>query len=140
MKKWLGFTLTELGMVGVILMVLITSAVFNFRLSAQKARDVQRKADLKAIQEGLERFRSNQRFPGYPLAASWRNDLETGGFMQVVPEESKLGWPGYSYIRDEGDDLKYAAVVCLENAGDLYRDKVNVCDQGYSYTLTEKEK
>lgn len=139
MKKLFGFSRVELTAVGIIVGALISLAVLNFRSSAQKARDVQRKSDVKAIQEGLERFRNNQKVPSYPLSESWANALKSGGFMQEVPRESKPGWSAYSYMRDAGG-LKYSLTACLENMGDVNRDRVNVCNQGYSYTLTEKEK
>lgn len=66
-----GFTLIELLIVMAILGILAMVGLSNFRTSQLKARDTQRKADLKQIANALEAYMSDQ--GRYPVAGTGAN-------------------------------------------------------------------
>lgn len=138
MNKKGGFTLIELLVVISIIGVLSGMAAFNFQQARERARDVQRKSDLKQLQNALELYKDDQLAAHYPDTVEFE-DL-TPDFIKKIPtdpKEQKLdgSWVDYSYVRN--DVLEYDLVACLENEGDVGRDEVNVCDSGVSYTLSE---
>jgi len=140
MKRKTGFTLIELLVVISIIGVLSGMAAFNFQQARKRARDVQRKSDLKQIQNALELYKNDQISAHYPDTGNL-TDL-TPDFIKripVDPKEQKLAgsWVDYTYTRDTSSVLKYTLVACLENEGDASRDEVNACSVGVSYTLTE---
>jgi len=113
-------------------------AAFNFQQARERARDVQRKSDLKQLQNALESYKNDQLAAHYPDTA----DIEdlTPDFIKKIPtdpKEQKLdgSWVDYDYTRNSV--LEYDLVACLENTGDVGRDEVNVCASGVSYTLAE---
>src|SRR6476660_8938524 len=55
-----GFTLTELLVVIAIIAILSTFSISNFLTVRSRARDAQRKVDLKQLQSSLELYRSDQ--------------------------------------------------------------------------------
>ncbi|MBI2195693.1 MAG: type II secretion system protein [Candidatus Levybacteria bacterium] len=59
-KREKGFTLVELLIVIAIIGVLTTLLMANFIGVRQRARDAQRKSDLRQIQSALELYRSDQ--------------------------------------------------------------------------------
>lgn len=63
-----GFTLIEILVVMVILSILASIALGNFRTSQMKARDAARKATLKQISNALEAYMNDH--AGYPQANS----------------------------------------------------------------------
>lgn len=50
------FTKNELKGVGIILLFIFALSIFNFRISLRRARDAQRKGDLRAISNALEKY------------------------------------------------------------------------------------
>jgi prepilin-type N-terminal cleavage/methylation domain-containing protein len=66
----LGFTLVELLVVMTILGILTVITLGNFRTSQIKARDAQRKSDLRQIANALEAYFNDH--SGYPSGASGR--------------------------------------------------------------------
>lgn len=133
-----GFTLIELLVVVAIIGTLTGLATVNFQGARERARDVQRKGDLKQIQQALELYKDDQSPYAYPLTASWDSDLEAGGYMNSVPVDPKTSvssWEEYKYARSS--ELEYTLVACLENAADADKDTTNTCTNGYSYTLTQ---
>jgi len=147
-KKEKGFTLIELLIVVSILAILITLGYQSFTGSQKKARDAQRKSDLRQIQKALELYQQDQPTPQYPDATTWADletELETNDYMKEVPADplpSAGNWPAYSYNRDS-DSLKYTLYACLENLNDPSRDDVDggandrCVDKGVSLTITE---
>ncbi len=140
MKKNNGFTLIELLVVISIIGVLSGMAMFNFQQARERARDVQRKNDLKQLQNALESYKNDQAEAHYPDTVDI-GDL-TPDYIKKIPtdpKEQKLddSWVDYSYTRNSV--LDYDLVACLENTGDLSKDDVNnaMCTSGASYTLTE---
>lgn len=140
MKKIKGFTLIELMVVVSIIGVLAGMVAFNFQQARERTRDVQRKSDLKQIQNALESYKNDQLTAFYPDTGDLA-DL-TPDYIKKIPLDPKEGklagsWVEYSYTRTVGGVLEYVLIACLENAGDVGRDDVNVCASGVSYTLVE---
>ena len=123
MKKNLGFTLIELVVVMAIVSVLTGLATFNFQQARQRARDVQRKNDLKQLANALEVYKNDQNPQAYPAALT---DLIPRGFIKAIPQDPRYksdnsAWVDYVYTRDpsvSGNNLDYEITTCLENKGD----------------------
>lgn len=153
-----GFTLVELLVViGIITM--ITALLFpNFMGARQRARDSQRKADLRQIQGALELYKLDQNPPVYPSGSAFADTMcrkcwSAGGSGDVCPTGSNVYMnkfscdPGsvaltpYLYQRDTNDALEYTLTACLENVVDPDRDPTPVAacaTPGYaSYTVSE---
>ncbi|OGG20803.1 hypothetical protein A3D03_03935 [Candidatus Gottesmanbacteria bacterium RIFCSPHIGHO2_02_FULL_40_13] len=152
-----GFTLVELLVViGIITMM--TALLFpNFMGARQRARDSQRKTDLKQIQGAIELYKLDQNPPAYPgvtFAESMCGKCwSAAGSFDVCPTGSSVYMnkfscdPGtnanspYLYSRDINDTLKYALTACLENLVDTDRDPTPVAacaTPGFaSYTVNE---
>lgn len=135
-----GFTLIELLVVISIIGVLAGMVAFNFQQARERARDVQRKNDLKQMQNALELYKNDQLTAFYPdtvdIADITPDYIKK---MPTDPREQKLdgSWVDYSYERTIDSVLEYTMIACLENEGDVNRDDVNVCASGVSYTLIE---
>lgn len=127
-----GFTLIELLIVIAIVGVLSALLMANFIGVRQRARDSQRKADIRQIQSALELYRSDTN--NYPSGNNLNNCSSgcTGTsscfgnsptcstiYMNKVPSDP-LGSPWvYTYAPSGGGYTLYA---CLENAGDSQKD------------------
>ena len=136
-KKEGGFTLLELLIVIVIIGILALLIIPNITSAPKKARDTQRKTDLRAIQKGLEEyFVSNNTYPVSATAAT--ADTVLGGttsgtgsgplnnaqnsntpIMKTIPTDPKSssGAP-YQYGYQSASGSTYTLSACLENAGD----------------------
>lgn len=140
-KSKQGFTLIEILIVVAIIGILTALVSVNLQSARQRARDVQRKADLKSIQQALEMYKNDQQFASYPATIGWKGSVGTymkGGVPQDPTNRSNpTGWTDYTYTRSATDTLEYTLVACLENSGDSDKDGTNSCTNGYSYTLTE---
>lgn len=151
-----GFTLVELLVViGIIALVMI--AVFpNFSGARQRARDSQRKSDLKDIQAALDLYKSDQKplsyvpSPTFPILCGkcWSSDNTCGnpssGNISNIYTKKFPCDPGglttptpYVYILNAGDNLKYTLTACLENPVDPDRDPTPATGCTTSYTVTE---
>lgn len=134
-----GFTLVELLVVIAIIGILSTLLMTNFIGVRQRARDAQRKADLRQIQSALELYRADQ--GAYPPPATngstytlistlcpTPGQFPTNGttvYMQTVPCEplatsnvqlSNLFNSGNYYYNSDGSS--YTVAACLENTSD----------------------
>lgn len=144
-KRNLGFTLIELLVVISIIGVLATLVISNVSGVRERARDAERKSDLKAIQQALEMYKHNQSKPVYPPTASWKTDLVNGEYLADSPLDPKCTttdcteWLNYSYALG-ADTLTYTLVACLENASDAQRDlvKADYCSVS-SASITRNE-
>lgn len=140
-KSQRGFTLIELLIVFVIIGVLATLLTANYIGVRQRARDAQRKADLRQIQSALEIYRSDN--GTYPTTSLPRcGSSLTGGsgpttYMQKIPCDPLDVGGSYTYPTSNG--TTYSLIACLENKSDSQKDTANVapCDgtTRFSYTL-----
>jgi type II secretion system protein G len=115
LKKEQGFTLLELLIVIVIIGILALLIIPNITSAPKKARDTQRKTDLKAVQKGLEEYFVSNNV--YPAATS---DLSAGNpaIMKTVPTDPKnSGVFVYTYT-PANTNTTYTLHGCLENGGD----------------------
>ncbi|OGH07959.1 MAG: hypothetical protein A2W22_06855 [Candidatus Levybacteria bacterium RBG_16_35_11] len=139
-----GFTLIELLIVIVIIGILATFLMVNFVGVRQRARDAQRKADLRQIQSALELYRSDQgsypntlpscdeKFCSTPDCGATDNT-----YMQKIPcDPLSTTVDRISYTYTGG--TVYSIVSCLENQNDTQKDPTPDpgCPSGrYSFTL-----
>lgn len=155
-RSQVGFTLVELLVViGIIALVMV--AVFpNFTGARERARDNQRKSDLKNIQSAIELYKSDQNPPVYPLSSVLGGSLcgqcwTSGGsaaacpagniYMRKFPcDPQGITTPTpYVYTRNASDNLKYTISTCLENPVDPDKDitpMLAACSKA-SYTVNE---
>jgi prepilin-type N-terminal cleavage/methylation domain-containing protein len=139
LMKTKAFTLVELLIVVAVIAILTGMLTVNLADARERARDAQRKSDLKQIQNALELYKNDQNPQAYPTTENWKSSLINGGFMKKVPtdpmHDQVSSWPDIEYTLN--DTLEYDVVVCLENSADVDRDTTNICTSGYSFTLTE---
>jgi type II secretion system protein G len=130
-KSEKGFTLIELLIVIGIIGILSTLLMANFVGVRQRARDSQRKADLRQMQAALELYRAD--IGSYPLpggstrinsvacpsSSSLSNASATVTYMQEIPCDPN-GATAYNsgnyYYNSNG--TTYTLAACLENTSD----------------------
>lgn len=148
-----GFTLVELLVVIGIITLIMVSIFPNFTGARQRARDNQRKIDLKNIQGALDLYKSDQNPPVYPTSPfdpklcgqCWSSDGSCGVnnssnvYMRKLPCDPAGGTAPtpYVYTRNASDNLKYTISACLENPIDSDRDTSNATGCTTSYTIHE---
>ena len=137
-----GFTLIELLIVLAIIGVLASFLLANLISVKARARDAERKSDLRQLQAAFELYRSDQgTYPAAPLPACG-NQLQapSGGsvYMQKIPCDP-LNNGAYTYTQT-GGGTGYTLLTCLENVNDSQKDKANSAPctgtSNWSYTLT----
>lgn len=147
-----GFTLIELLIVVVIIGVLAALFTANFLGVRQRARDGQRKSDLRQMQAALELYRADQgSYPVYATFASLANCTNrtpayfgnaptcNTTYVQKIPTDP-LNSAQFVYSFSS-DGSTYTLVACLENVNDAQKDAANnatYCTGGttnWSYTL-----
>jgi type II secretion system protein G len=133
-----GFTLIELliviSLIGVLSSVLIV--LINPVTQFKRARDAQRKADIRQIQSALEMYRSDVgNYPvtgSLPFGAVWTFNGVT--YMSKVPSDPKNGWTVYSYT-SAAPSTTYTLISCLENANDPQANGVACGTDGKQFTV-----
>jgi general secretion pathway protein G len=122
-----GFTLIELLIVIAIIGVLSTLLMANFIGVRQRARDAQRKSDLRQIQAALEIYRSDN--GSYPAIGGGNGQLSSNGsckasltdtnvtatYMKSIPCDPTGPNVSYTYL---GGGTSYTLYACLENSSD----------------------
>lgn len=132
-SKVRGFTLIELLVVITIIGVLTTLVTTNFVGVRQRARDAQRKSDVRQLQSALELYRTDEGL--YPIknstyrlsttacpTSSTLSDPDGNGtvYMTKIPCDP-LGTSVYNtgnYYYYSLDGLTYTLAACLENTSD----------------------
>ncbi|OGH23667.1 MAG: hypothetical protein A2958_02745 [Candidatus Levybacteria bacterium RIFCSPLOWO2_01_FULL_38_13] len=142
-----GFTLVELLIVIAIVGVLSTLVIANFAEVRKRARDSQRKSDVRQIQSAIELIRSDTgSYPG--SLPSCGSSLTAGSpattYMQKVPcdPSGATYWNGgiYYYLPSGST---YTLASCMENAQESGSDiqetspgGSGTCSSGKWYVLT----
>lgn len=117
-KTFKGFTLIELLVAMGIMAVLTGMAIFNFNQSRVRARDVQRKNDIKQLQSALELYKNDNN--QYPEAVNYQTLLIDGSYIKSEFKDPRSSeWVDYQFVHDPAGDLKnYYLQTCLENTAD----------------------
>lgn len=111
-----GFTLLELLIVIVIIGILAVLIIPNLAAGPARARDTQRKQDLRNIKTALEAYHVDN--GNYPQALDVLDDGSTP-YMKTVPNDPKNSDPYvYSYVPDANPAVNYVLSAHLENKGD----------------------
>lgn len=123
-----GFTLIELLVVIGIIAVLTGLIAFNFNSARARARDVQRKNDMKAMEQALELYRNDngQTFPSSTVPArSWTDIMTllmpsyiTKAFADPKNSITLGSWKDYVYVCAGNPCMSYTLTACLENRSD----------------------
>lgn len=137
-----GFTLIELLVVIGIISVLSAIVVPNFMGARERARDTQRKSDVRQIQKALELFKDNQtpvaryatvaEFTAITCAGQWPA-AGTTIYMNTFPCD-----PSYPttlrYTYTNPTSLTYTLYACLENKSDPQGATGSTCNWGGATT------
>ena len=123
-----GFSLIELLVVLGIIAVLTGLIAFNFNTARMRARDVQRKNDLKELRSALELYKNdnNQVYPDMDYT-TLIGTLDAAGYVQSTMQDPKLSvtgdpasWDEYEYLRLTA--TSYTISMCFENRADPFLD------------------
>ena len=99
-KKTSGFTLVELLIVIIILVVLTAIAVPSYMLIRNKAKEAAAETEMRNIAKSLEVYSSEKNI--YPLESDYPDVLITSGVMSSVPENDP--WEtAYEYNSSDGN-------------------------------------
>lgn len=152
-RRQTGFTLVELLVVIGIITLLMVAIFPNFTGARQRARDSQRKTDLKSLQTALDLYKLDKKPPLYPSTGAlgsslcgqcWSSDANcgvSGGnvYIKKVPcDYSGTSPTPYAYVQNPSDNLRYTLSACLENPVDPDKDtgpQLGGCP--VSYTVSE---
>ncbi|MDO8452914.1 MAG: hypothetical protein Q7S79_04145 [bacterium] len=132
---------TEILVVAITLMVIVVFAGFNFRISQIKARDIQRKNDLKHIRAAL-----NDYFKKYEYYPTELSDPTLTDFIHPLPRDPKNG-QGSEYLFSSNGKA-FQLFASLEQKDEIeYNEKVakkglkcgtRICNVGLSSSLDVK--
>lgn len=137
-----GFTLIELLIVIAIIGILASFLLANFLGVKLRARDAQRKSDIRQIQTALELYRSdNSAYPNaiYPNGCSGTLSANSITYMQSVPCDPLTKSTAYTYVAG-GTGSTYTLTACLENTNDQDSNGVSCTTanngQGKQFSVT----
>ena len=119
-KTALGFTLIELLVVISIIGILATLVAANLNSARSRARDAERKSDMRSIQTALRLYyNDNLSYPvsdTVPWGSAWKASNGTV-YMSTVPQDPLSPAQVYNYTVGTDTDT-YTLSACLENASD----------------------
>ncbi len=126
-KQKKAFTLIELLVVVSLIGILATLVLANLNSARERARDAQRKSDLRNIQTALRLYYNDK--AGYPLTGglpAWGSIWTVSGitYMNILPKDP-LSTQSYTYTGVTGGE-DYTLSTCLENKSD---DKCTTVDR-----------
>jgi len=145
-----GFTLIELLVVVSLIGILATLILANLNSARERARDAQRKSDLRNINTALRLYYND--FGGYPAnsasgeimgcgssgtsTCSWSGPWQTTAttYMSILPGDP-VSSQAYVYTRLDQDTFTIQA--CLENPSDEDGQEEGSCDSGVMYLVQE---
>jgi general secretion pathway protein G len=144
-----SFTLIELLVVIAIIGGLSALLLPNYMGARERARDAQRKNDLKQIQKALEMYKQDQNPPVYPTpdtscgsscfpnsGSLWQ--VGTNTYMNKVPKDpNRSNNNGAYYYTVNNNTLTYTLCACLENTADPEGTNGN-CGTGYICSSSKK--
>ena len=147
MKK--GFTLIELLVVIAIIGSLSALFLPNFMSARERARDSQRKSDLRQIQKAIELYKQDQNPTSIPATDTfpavntcWSSGAGCTGnvYMNKFPGDPNRTPNNYYYINN--GNLTYILCACLENKADPDGTTANcatsyTCSSTKSYVVTQ---
>jgi general secretion pathway protein G len=130
-----AFTLIELLVVIAIIGSLSALFLPNFMAARERARDSQRKSDLKQIQKAFELYKQDQTPTILPATlptsnVCWSSSADCTGniYMNQFPGDPNRTPNNYYYVNN--GDLTYTLCACLENKADPDGTDAN-CDASY---------
>lgn len=146
MRNSKGFTLIELVVVMGIIAILTGLVTFNFQQARGRARDIQRKNDLKAMQKALELYKGDQDPQAYPAGGGVIHSTlsatlgATDNYLKNLPVDpresaSDGSWVDYTYTRISATE--YTMTACLENVSDSACGATCSTGKGCVYTETQ---
>jgi general secretion pathway protein G len=145
-----GFTLIELLVVVSLIGVLATLVIANLNSARERARDSQRKSDLRSIQTALRLYYNDNSSTGFPNSSSynivgcdgactwgeaWVNESIT--YMNILPKDPLTG-QSYRYTAS-ADNEGYTLEACLENKSDdkgVSTTDTTWCPSGWKYVVS----
>ena len=118
LKRSEGFTLIELLVVIVVIGILVALTLPNLFAAQERARDTERKNDLRNVKQQLESYYNDNNT--YPVALA---DLSPT-YMDAVPQDPQGGDYDYTVLDENGDPCTaepcatYTLGADLENEND----------------------
>lgn len=138
-----GFTLIELLVVISIIGLLATLVAANLNAARSRARDAQRKSDIKSIQTALRLYyNDNGAYPASNYFDNlWGTEWKVGTtvYMNSVPADP-LSAQTYKYVLGADSD-NYTLSACLENTSDTNGKSITIsgwtCPTGWVFQMVQ---